>query len=57
MKDFDSFDSEHIENEIFVEITQDELCEDISKKANVPKEVVKDIIAAFVKHQIEVMDL
>jgi hypothetical protein len=57
MKDTDNFDSENIVDEIFVEITQDDLCEDISKKANVSKEVVKEIIAAFVKHQIEVMDL
>lgn len=57
MEDLDNFDSEQIQDEVFIEITQDELCEDISKKVNVSKEAVKEIIAAFVKHQIEVMEL
>lgn len=43
--------------EIFVEITQNELCEEISENTNVPVDTVKTILASFIKHQLEIMNL
>ena len=46
-----------IVEEIFVDITQDELCAEISENTEVPVDTVKTILATFIKHQLETMKL
>jgi hypothetical protein len=43
--------------EIFVEVTQDELCAEISENTDVPVDTVKTILATFIKHQLDTMKL
>jgi hypothetical protein len=58
MEKIDNFNSFNEEEEIsFFDLSKEELCDEVSKKSNVPKEQVEIILNAFIKHQIDVMGL
>ena len=46
-----------LEDEVFVDLNPDDLCNEISAKTNIPVETIKTILDTFVRHQIQVMKL
>ena len=43
--------------EVYVDITQDELCAEISENNGVDVTTVKKILSAFIEHQLREMDI